>query len=31
METVVIDSALLQLGAIDLVVEMKMWPSTHKY
>ncbi len=25
METVVIDSALLRLGAIDLLVEMKMW------
>ena len=25
METVVIDSALLRLGATDLLVEMKMW------
>ncbi len=25
METVVIDSALLQLGATNLLVEMKMW------
>ncbi len=29
METVVIDSALLQLGATDLLVEMKMWKE-HK-
>jgi acyl-CoA thioesterase FadM len=25
METVVIDSVLLQLGATDLLVEMRMW------